>query len=69
MQTDVPKAETLLAGQHLIGKRVWTLEAVQQGVEVNHGHIHLLNKETKQINVDLKRDGKCMIMEKQEEMR
>ena len=46
-KVDVPEAETLLAGQHLIGKRVWTLEVVQQGVEVDQSHSHLLKKGTK----------------------
>ena len=46
-KVDAPEVETLLAGQHLIGKKVWTLEAVQQGVEVNQGHSHLLKKGTK----------------------
>ena len=36
-----PEAETLLVGQHLIGRRVWTLEAVQQGAEIDQGHSHL----------------------------
>ena len=63
-KVDVPEAETLLAGQHIIGKRVWTVEAVQQGVEVDQGHIHLSKKETILISTDTRRNGKCMIMEK-----
>ena len=46
-KADVPEAETFLAGQHLIGKRVWTLEAVQEGFEVDQCHSHLLKKGTK----------------------
>ena len=46
-KVDVPKMETLLAGQHLTMKRIWALEVVQQGVEINQGHSHLQKKETK----------------------
>ena len=46
-KADVSKVEILLASQHLIWKRVWTLEVVEQGVEVDQGLNHLLKKGTK----------------------
>ena len=61
-KADIPEKEILLAGQQLIGKRVQTLEAVQQGVEVHQGHSHLLKEGTKYISAGIKREGKCVIM-------
>ena len=37
-KADVPEAESLMAGHHVLGQRLWTLEVVQEMFKVEYGH-------------------------------
>ena len=38
-KTDVLKAESLIAGHHVLGYRLWTLEAVQEMLKAECSHL------------------------------
>ena len=38
-KADVPKVEGLIASHHVLGQRLWTLEVVQEMLEVESSHL------------------------------